>query len=136
MTAEEYLSKQDGDRKELLTRIHSIILQADSTVTASVGTMMGKEMLLYKEKDYFKYGLAAVKNYMTMHIMPIYGGSPLHAKYRELLPHAEFQKGCINFRDATAVPSHIIRALFVDCAKVSIAAILEQRSRSGKAGQV
>lgn len=129
MTAEDYISKQDPDRRKVLSDIHSIILKEDPTVAEEVGLMMGKEMILYKEKKYFKYGLSSVKNYMSMHLMPIYGGSPLHARYQKLLPQAEFQKGCINFRTAADVPADILRKLFADCANVSIAAMLENRTR-------
>ena len=75
MTEADYISAQDAERRRLLSDIHSIILQADKTVTSAVGPMMGKAMILYKERGYFKYGLSSVKNYMSMHIMPIYGGS-------------------------------------------------------------
>lgn len=92
MTAADYIAKQGNDRENVLSCIHSIILQEDKTVTEEVGLMMGKEMILYKEKGLFKYGLASVKNYMSMHIMSIYGGSPLHAKYQKLLPDVEFDK--------------------------------------------
>lgn len=132
MTAADYISKQPEDRRDILSGIHAIILQEDSTVTAEVGPMMRVEMILYKERGYFKYGLASVKNYMSLHIMPIYGGSPLHEKYRVLLPKADFQKGCINFRNAGEVPFGIMHRLFADCARVSIAAMLEGRKRKTK----
>src|SRR3984893_14807838 len=126
MTAEQYISAQKENRREVLGSIHEIILQEDPTVACSVGQMMGKEMILYKEKGHFKYGLAGAGNYMTMHLMPIYGGSPLHSKYLSLLPDAKFQKGCINFRAATDVPLPIVRRLLADCARVSIASMMEQ----------
>jgi hypothetical protein len=129
MTAAEYISSQQKDRVPILSSIHSIILQEDPGVTPKVGPMMGKEMILYMERGYFKYGLASVKNYMSMHIMPIYGGSPLYEKYQQLLPQTEFQKGCINFKTDREVPMEIIRRLFADCAKVSIAAMLEKRNK-------
>jgi len=129
MTPAEYISRQQKDRIPILSNIHSIILQEDPGITPKVGPMMGKEMILYMERGYFKYGLAGVKNYMSMHIMPIYGGSPLHAKYQQLLPQMEFQKGCINFKPDREVPMEIIRRLFADCAKISIAAMLEKRNK-------
>ncbi|HET6255419.1 MAG TPA: hypothetical protein VFE32_15170 [Puia sp.] len=134
MTAADYISRQGEDRKAILSQIHYIILQEDRSVAAWVGPMMGKEMILYKENGFFKYGLASVKNYMSMHVMPIYGGSPLHAKYRQLLPEAEFQKGCINFKGSGEVPLDVIRGLFADCAKVSIAAMIEKRNKAKKRG--
>lgn len=129
MSPADHISRQPADRRALLSAIHSIILQQDKTVADEVGPMMGKEMILYKERGYFKYALASVKNYMSMHIMPIYGGSPLHGRYQQLLPDAEFQKGCINFRSADEVPLEILRRLFADCARVSIADMLEKRKR-------
>ncbi|HVS97973.1 MAG TPA: hypothetical protein VHE54_15870 [Puia sp.] len=132
MTAEEYLSQQDADRRPILSAIHSIILEEDRTVTPSVGPMMGKDMILYKERGYFKYGLSSVRSYMSMHLMPIYGGSPLHGKYVKLLPRAQFQKGCINFGEAADVPTDILHRLFADCANVSIAKMLEKRDSARK----
>jgi hypothetical protein len=133
MTAADYISQQAADRMNILSSLHSLILKEDPTVLAEVGTMMGKDMILYKENGYFKYGLASVKNYMSMHLMPIYLNSPLHAKYQVLLPDAEFQKGCINFKTGEAVPLEIIRQLFADCAKISVAAMLERRKKAKKA---
>jgi hypothetical protein len=132
MTASDYISKQDIERQRILLAIHAIILQEDKSVTQDLGSMMGKEMILYKEKGYFKYGLASVKNYMSIHIMPIYADSPLHIKYQKLLPSLQFQKGCINFKNAADMPLETIRQLFADCAKVSIAAMLELRKRNAK----
>ena len=130
MTPADYISQQQEDRKSILSRIHAIILQEDETITPEVGTMMGKEMIVYKEKGYLKYGLASVASYITMHVMPIYGGSPLHAKYQALLPGMKIQKGCINFKTDKEVPFEIIRQLFAECGKVSIAAMAEQRKRT------
>jgi hypothetical protein len=130
MTPEQYISGQRPDRIGLLSEIHSIILQEDKMVDAAVGLMMGKEMILYKENNrYFKYGLSSVKQYISLHLMPIYGGSPLHARYRKLLPQAQFQKGCINFVSAADVPPDILHQLFADCARVNITAMLENRNR-------
>jgi hypothetical protein len=133
MTIPEYILKQDAGRQDILFSINSIILERDKTVTADVGNMMGKEMILYKQNGYFKYGLASVKHHMSMHIMPIYGVSSLHKKYQELLTQAEFQKGCINFKKDTDVPADVINQLFADCAKINIAAMLQNRKRTPKA---
>jgi hypothetical protein len=132
MTVAEYISQQEENRKNILSSIHFIIIKEDQTVIAEVGKMMGKEMILYKEKGHFKYGLASVKNYMSMHIMPIYGGSPLHAKYKILMPDMEFQKGCINFKSDKGVPFEIIRQLFADCARISIVAMMDRWAKAKK----
>jgi hypothetical protein len=130
MTAADYILKQDVGRRPILSSIHAIILQEDKSVIHHVGAMMGKDMILYTEKGHFKYGLASAKNYITIHSMPIYGGSSLHKKYQELLPAARFQKGCLNFKTAADMPLETIRQLFADCARVSIAVMMEKRAKN------
>lgn len=84
---------------KLLAAIHETILRYDKTVKPVIAPMMGKEMINYMAPGTFNYGLSSVKNYMSLHIMPIYGSSVLHEKYKKLLPLASFQKGCINFEN-------------------------------------
>lgn len=92
MPISTYLLKQASDRKELLTFIHEIIIKTDRSVHAEVGKMMGKEMMLYKSQGMFKYGLSAVKNYMSLPIMPIYGSQVLHSKYKSFYRKLNFKK--------------------------------------------
>lgn len=77
-------------------------------------------MIIYKGKGVMKYGLAGVKNYMSLHVMPIYASSTLYTKYKTLLSKASFQKGCINFDNAEQMPVAIVRQLMADCAKVDL----------------
>jgi len=132
MTVSEYIGSMPPDRQALLTALHDLIITNDSGVNPVVKPMMGKEMILYEERSYMKYGLASTKNYMSLHCLPIYMNPPLHTKYAGLLPAAKFQKGCINFTEAAAMPPAIVAALIADCSSVSIAAMLENRKRSKK----
>ena len=100
MTVSEYISTTPSDRQALLTALHDTITTNDPGVSPVVKPMMGKEMILYEERGYMKYGLASTKNYMSLHCLPMYMNPPLHAKYAKLLTAAKFQKGCINFTDA------------------------------------
>lgn len=125
MTVSSFLSGLETERKKLLTAIHHIIVDGDKSVVGEVGLMMGKEMILYKAKGIFKYGLSGVKAYMSLHAMPIYGDSKLHAKYEQLLNKARFQKGCINFKNAEEMPLDIVKQFIQDCAKIDLAAMME-----------
>ena len=125
MLIESYIEKQEFGRREILSAIHHIITEGDKKAIASVGTMMGKEMIIYKVGGVFKYGLSSVVNYMSLHAMPIYGSSLLHSKYVKLLDKAKFQKGCINFKSWDQMPLEIVRQLIEDCAKIDLAAIIE-----------
>src|SRR5258708_5175179 len=112
MTPEAYISRQDASRKDALTNIHKIITDTDKSVIAEIGTMMGKEMIIYKAANVFKYGLSSVKDYMSLHVLPMYGSPVIYNKYSNLLNKAKFQKGCINFKNAEQMPLPIIQELF------------------------
>lgn len=134
MSVADYLSKQTHERKELLSTIHQIIIDIDNKVSAKVGECMGQEMILYtrSENTPFIYALASVKNYMSLHVMILYGNKAMSEKYIKLLPKAKFQKACINFKDETELPLDIVKQLFQDCAKVDWKALLEKYQKKQK----
>jgi len=125
MDIKDYILKQPLLRRNLLTRIHSTIIQEDKSVTPQVQKMMGKEMIVYKGNGSMKYGLSSVKNYMSLHVLPIYGSIKLHSKYKALLNKANFQKGCINFDNEDQMPMDIVQQLIVDCSPLDLAKIKE-----------
>jgi Domain of unknown function (DU1801) len=133
MDIEHYILTQPAERQSILTRIHNIIVEKDKSVKAAVEQMMGKEMIVYKCKGLMKYGLAGVKNYMSLHVMPVYGSKTLHAKYKALLHKANFQKGCINFNSEDEMPVNIVRELIADCSAIDLLKIKEDYLRSKKA---
>jgi hypothetical protein len=135
MLIPEFIAQQPAERQSILTRIHAIIVDKDKTVTPSVGMMMGKDMILYHAPTMFKYGLASVKAHMSLHLMPIYGVPELYTRYKERLPLANFQKGCINFRDEKELPFDIVEQLIADCAKVDLQALREKWQQSSKAAK-
>jgi hypothetical protein len=126
MEAAAYIAQQPADRRKLLTGIHEAIIRYDKTVTAVVKPMMGKEMINYQAPGIFKYGLSSVKNYMSLHVLPMYGSPALHEKYKRLLPLATFQKGCINFGSDKEMPLAIVKLLIKDCSPIDLAAMKKQ----------
>jgi len=132
MDVKEYISKQPPARQNVLAKIHAIILAADKTVKAEVEHMMGKEMIVYKGKGYMKYALASVKNYMSLHVLPIYGSTALHSKYKILLKKTDFQKGCINFDSEDEMPLDIVKQLMTDCSSIDLLKIREEYLKSKK----
>jgi len=120
MEINTYISKQPSERQTILKIIHEAIIENDKSVKAEVGSMMGKMMIIYKGKGFMKYGLASVKNYMSLHALPIYGSTILHTKYKTLLNKANFQKGCINFINESEMPIEIIKELIADCSTVDL----------------
>ncbi len=129
MTTPEFLAALPADRQQLMNTLHETIIANDPNVTFSIKPMMGKEMIMYEQGNYMKYALASVKSHMSLHCMPIYMNTAFHTKYTPLLPAAKFQKGCINFTDAAAMPAAIVAALITDCSPINIAAMLENRKK-------
>lgn len=132
MDIKDFISKQPLVRQNILTRIHSTIVVADKSVKAEVETMMGKEMIVYRGKGLMKYGLSSVKNYMSLHVMPIYGSNILYSKYKTLLKKANFQKGCINFDNDDKMPLDIVQQLIVDCSTLDLVKIKEDYLKQKK----
>ena len=132
MTPEEYISEQPEERQGILARIHDIIINTDASIVAKVGTMMAKQMIIYEDRKVFKYGLASVKDYMSLHVLPMYGSPVIYGKYSKLLDKAKFQKGCINFKTADVMPLPIVKELIADCAPVDLVAMIEKMRASRK----
>jgi len=130
MTISEFISTQPEERQELLSQLHEIIIQKDKTVTAVIAPMMRKMMIIYNAPGSFKYGLSSMKNYMSLHVLPMYGSPILYEKYKKLLKDANFQKGCINFKNKDEVPLKIIKDLITDCSKIDLRAIRENYLKS------
>ena len=128
----DYISKQPAERQGILSSIHSIIVEEDKTVVPVVEPMMGKEMIVYKGRGMMKYALSSVKNYMSLHVLPIYGSPTLFNKYKALLPNANFQKGCINFTTTAEMPLDIVKQLFTDCSPIDLVKIREDYLRDKK----
>ena len=91
---------------------------------------MGKEMIIYNAPGTFKYGLSSLKNYMSLHVLPMYGSKALYEKYKGLLREANFQKGCINFKSKNEMPLKIVKDLIADCSKIDLRAIRENQLKS------
>ena len=130
MTISKFISAQPEERQELLSQLHEIIIQKDKTVTPVIAPMMGKEMIIYNVPGSFKYGLSSVKNYMSLHVFPMYASTIIYEKYKALLKNANFQKGCINFKNKDEMPLKIVKDLIVDCSKLDLRAIRENYLKS------
>ncbi len=120
-----YLSRQPLIRQNILTKIHETIVSTDKSIKAAVEPMMGNELIVYKGNGLMKYGLAGLKNYMTLHVMPIYGSTSLFLKYKLLLSKAKFQKGCINFNNEDEMPLDILYNLINECSSIDLVKIKE-----------
>ena len=127
-----FISKQPPDRQDILSKLHEIILENDSTVVAEIDLMMGKEMIIYKSGGMMKFALASVKGYMSLHVLPMYMSKDIFGKYKALLPKSKFQKGCINFENAEVFPLQIAQQLIIECSPIDLVAIREAQLKEKK----
>ncbi len=132
MEIEFYISKQLPERQAILTKIHTVIVETDVSVNAIVEPMMGHDMIVYKAKGMMKYALSSVKNYMSLHVLPIYASNTLYSRYKELLNKAKFQKGCINFENEETMPVEIVQQLIRDCSAIDLQKIREEYLKQKK----
>jgi hypothetical protein len=126
MNVSEYLAKVEPARRGAMAAIHGLILETNPRVTPAMGKMMGKVMIVYNLGKFFVYGLASLKGHMTLHAMPMCCAPPLRAKYARLLPKAQFQVGCINFKKAEDAPLAVVRQLLAECAQVDMTWVMEK----------
>ncbi len=138
MTPKQYLDSLPDDRKEVISKLRTLILKSDPLVKEVVAGMMGREMLMYMQGDFMKYALSSVKQHMSFHSMVMYGssvrfgGGGLREKYEKLLPKAKFQKGCVNFKNAIQMPLDVAEKFVKEMAKAEYppAAFKEQMEKS------
>ena len=116
----QYIFRQPLNWQCVLSDIHELILLEDTSVFPCVELMMGKEMIVYKCNGMMKYALVGLKNFMSLHVLVMYGSPVLFAKYNLLLSHLKFQKSCIHFNSAEQMPLDIVKNLISDCAGINL----------------
>jgi len=129
MEITDFIKTISADKQAALTEWHNIILANDQSVIAVIKPMMGKDMILYEQRGYMKYGLAVTAKHFSLHCLPMYMNPSFHEKFEKLLPKAKFQKGCINFKDSTEMPATALAQVITTCAVVNIAELLEKRKK-------
>ena len=128
-----YIQSQPLDWQPILSEIHEIILEKDKSVISEISPMMGKDMMMYKNKGMMKYALAGVKKHMSFHALPIYVSKTLFDKYKPLFDKAIFQKGCINFSSSEQMPLELVQQFILDCAEIDLVKIRENQLKAKKA---
>lgn len=132
MDSAEFISTQPAEWQGIMSAIHSLILQEDSSVTPVIEPMMGKEMIIYKGRGTMKYALSGGKKHMSLHVLPLYVSSELYAKYQPLFTKAAVQKGCINFANAEEMPMNLTKDLISEAAGIDPVRIREEQMAEKK----
>lgn len=97
MEIKDFLNTMLAEHKTITEKLIPIIEKYEKNLELSVSSTMGKEMLVYKEQDEFKYAIASHPKHLSFHNMVMYVYPDLHKKYEKLFEKSNFRKGCINF---------------------------------------
>jgi len=114
-TVAQYLASLPDDRRRELTRVREVI---SANLPAGYEESSDARMITYRvplsvypdtynKQALWFAALASMKNYMTLHLLPVYMNPPLEQKLREGFTVAgkklDMGKGCIRFRSADAL---------------------------------
>ena len=123
--AEEYLKSLSIEDRALIESLRKVITENDKKVTASFGPMMAAQgAFCFNESGVFKHALVRNKNYFSFHSMVIYGSKELWNDLKERMPKAQFQKGCVNFKNRESFPLEAFRAHMKKCAAFDFSGII------------
>lgn len=118
MTPKEFIDSLPPDRKILLSKLRALILKSDPLVREVIGTVMGREALVFLQGDIFKYALANLENHMSFHSMVMYGAPIMRANFAKMMPKVKFQKGCISFKSGSQLSIPLTEKLIKEMAAV------------------
>jgi hypothetical protein len=127
-TLAEFLAALPADRRATMTTLHQAIRKAVPKLTAEIMTGMGSPVIGYgkyhyksasgREGDWFLIGLAAGKNYYSLHICSADKGGYLAEQNAAKLGKVKTGRSCINFKKledlkldvALALVKHAVKA--------------------------
>ena len=111
-TVDEVLAKLPADRRREIERVRDVVrenLPAGYVESASAGMICYSVPLsvypdTYNKQALWYVALASQKNYLSLHLMPVYGSPPLEKRLRDAFAAAgkklDMGKACIRFRRA------------------------------------
>jgi hypothetical protein len=107
-TPDEFLAGLPADRRDTMTTLHKAIRKAAPKLAPFVTAGMGAPLLGYgkyhykypssREGDWFLIGLAAGKNYYSLHVCAIDQGGYLTEQHAAKLGRVKTGRSCINFK--------------------------------------
>ncbi len=119
-TVEEYLSSLPADRRASITRVREII-NANVPSGYEEGMLFGmigwyvpfsRFSKTYNKQPLMFAGLASKKQYMALHLVPLYGDKKLDAAFRAGFKAAgkklDMGKACVRFKTADALALDVI----------------------------
>jgi hypothetical protein len=137
LSYERFLASLPDERRESIDRVWQVVRES---VPAGYTEKITPKYLTYMAGDDWYLALANQKNYISLHLLPVYLFPELKAKLDNSGKKLKTGKGCINFKRADELPletiAEIIGAYGVDayrkhCQEVRDAARDKRKSAKG-----
>ncbi len=125
---QEFLSDLPIDRKTEVEKVWQVVRD---NVPDGYSEEIDEKYLSFKvDKDWY-VGLANQKNYISLHLLPIYIYPEFRAKFDEANRKVKCGKGCINFKSAEDLPletiAEIISSTPAESYKAKIQSLKKQK---------
>ena len=101
----QYLAGLPPERKPEVDKVWRIVRES---MPEGYVEEIGPKMLSFKADGEWYIALANQKNYISLHLVPIYIYPNLKAKLDASAPRLKCGKGCVNFRKAEELPLDVI----------------------------
>lgn len=102
---ETYLAALPADRRDVVDAVWQDVRRA---MPAGYTEHIGPKFLSFKADEEWYVALANQKNYISLHLVPVYCFPELDAKLTAAGPKLKRGKGCINFKRAEELPLAVI----------------------------
>ncbi len=102
---EQFLNNLPADRKAEVEKVWNVIRE---NMPSGYSEEIDAKFLSFKTGKDWYVALANRKNYISLHLLPIYVYPELRAKFDAADKKSKSGKGCINFKKADDLPLEVI----------------------------
>ncbi len=127
---EQFLNNLPPDRKAEVEKVWNVIRE---NMPSGYSEEIDNKYLSFKTGKDWYVALANQKNYISLHLLPIYIYPELKAKFDAANKKLKSGKGCINFKNAEDLPLAVIAEIISATPAESHAAKLKSMKNNKKA---
>ncbi len=102
---DDYLASLPADRKDAVERVWQVVRE---NIAKDYTEQISRKFLTFAAEDEMCIALANQKNYISLHLMPMYVFPELKAKLDESGKKLKGGKSCVNFQRADELPLDVI----------------------------
>lgn len=133
MLEETFIGQLDSQPKEYFHKLHQVILEKDTEVSAEVGSTMSSQAgINYLQEGVFKYSLMKAKSHFSFHTMVMYTYPEIAQWLKDKKLKIKVQKGCINFKSFEDLPLPVFKDLMEYSSNKDFTTVVEKYKKKGK----